>query len=97
MKYTILPLDTKDQDVLRDHKLFESWDILDKTSGFNISQYKKVYEGEVEDQGGDLKTLDHLFGVFNIHHPKDFRVIPSPSPMWSDWTGRTTTVTPSVG
>lgn len=73
MKYTILPLDTKDQDVLRDHKLFESWDILDKTSGFNISQYKKVYEGEVEDQGGDLKTLDHLFGVFNIHHPKDFR------------------------
>lgn len=73
MKYTILQLDTKDQDVLRDHKLFESWDILDKTSGFNISQYKKVYEGEVEDQGGDLKTLDHLFGVFNIHHPKDFR------------------------
>ena len=70
MKYTILPLDTKDQDVLRDHKLFESWDILDKTSGFNISQYKKVYEGEVEDQGGDLKTLDHLFGVFNIHHPQ---------------------------
>lgn len=47
MKYTILQLDTKDQDVLRDHKLFESWDILDKTSGFNISQYKKVYEGEV--------------------------------------------------
>lgn len=98
MKYTILQLDTKDQDVLRDHKLFESWDILNKTSGFNISQYKKVYKGEVEDQGGDLKTLDHLFG--GVQHPSPPRtseVIPSPSPMWSDWTGRTTTVTPSVG
>ena len=97
MKYTILQLDTKDQDVLRDHKLFESWDILDKTSGFNISQYKKVYEGEVEDQGGDLKPLTISLGCSTSITPRTSEVIPSPSPMWSDWTGRTTTVTPSVG
>ena len=73
MKYTILQLDTNNLNVLRDHKLFESWDILNKTAGFNIHQYKKVYEGEVEDQGSILKTLDHLFEKFNLHHPEDFR------------------------
>jgi len=73
MKYTILQLDTNNLNVLRDHKLFESWDILNKTAGFNIHQYKKVYEGEVEDQGSILKTLDHLFEKFNLYHPEDFR------------------------
>lgn len=73
MKYTILQLDTNNLNVLRDHKLFESWDILNKTAEFNVHQYKKVYEGEVEDQGSILKTLDHLFEKFNLYHPEDFR------------------------
>lgn len=73
MKYTILQLDTNNLNVLRDHKLFESWDILNKTARFNIHQYKKVYEGEVENQGSILKTLDHLFEKFNLYHPEDFR------------------------
>ena len=72
MKYTILQLDTHNPDVVKGRKLFESWDMLNKTSGFNIHQYKKVYEGEVEDQGSALKTLDHLFEKFNYQPPSDF-------------------------
>ncbi len=72
MKYTILQLDSHNPDVVKDRKLFESWDILTKTSGFNIHQYKKVYEGEVEDQGSVLKTLNHLFEKFNYQPPSDF-------------------------
>ena len=73
MKYTILQLDIDNPNVLRDHKLYESWDTLNKTAGFNIHQYKKVYEGEVENRGSILKTLDHLFEKFNLYHPEDFR------------------------
>lgn len=57
MKYTILQLDTDNPNVLRDHKLFEDWDMLNKTAGFNIHQYKKVYEGEVEDQEVSIRPL----------------------------------------
>ena len=37
-----------------------------------MHQYKKVYEGEVEEQGSVLKTLDHLFEKFNYQPPSDF-------------------------
>ena len=70
--YTILQLDDENINVLRDHKLFESWEMLNRTAGFNIHQYKKVYEGEVE---GDtvLNALENIFRVFNIEHPDDYR------------------------
>ena len=49
MKYTILQLDSHNPDVVKDRKLFEPWNILNRHSKFDISQYKKVYEGEVPD------------------------------------------------
>jgi len=73
MKYTILQLDIDNINVLRDHKLYESWDILNKTAGFNIHQYKKVYEGEVQEEKDLLHTLDSLFRTFNLNHPDDFK------------------------
>lgn len=73
MKHTfsILQLDAENINVLMDHKLYESWDMLNKNSKFNINQYKKVYEGEVD--GEDIsETLETLFELFNINHPKDY-------------------------
>ena len=72
MKYTILQLDTHNPDVVKGRKLFESWDMLNKTSGFNIHQYKKVYEGEVQEEKNILHTLESIFEKFNLHHPSDF-------------------------
>ena len=75
--YTLLQLDDENINVLADHKLFESWQMLNKTAGFNIHQYKKVYEGEIESdpiQGNDiLGALESLFKTFNIDHPDDYR------------------------
>lgn len=73
MKYIILQLDTDNPNVLRDHRLFESWDILNKTCGFSKLCYKKVYEGEVQEEQDLLHTLDSLFRTFNLNHPDDFR------------------------
>ena len=72
MKYTILQLDTHNPDVVKGRKLFESWDMLNKTSGFNIHQYKKVYEGEVQEEKDILHTLESIFEKFNRQHPSDF-------------------------
>ena len=72
MKYTILQLDSHNPDVVKGRKLFMSWNLLNQHSKFDISQYKKVYEGEVEEQGSVLKTLDHLFEKFNYQPPSDF-------------------------
>ena len=72
MKYTILQLDTHNPDVVKGRKLFESWDMLNKTSGFNMHQYKKVYEGEVQEEKNILHTLESIFEKFNLHHPSDF-------------------------
>ena len=69
--YTILQLDAENINVLRDHKLYESWDMLNKTAGLNKQQYKKVYEGEIECKGLWL-VLEELFKIFNINHPEDY-------------------------
>lgn len=75
--YTILQLDDENINVLADHKLFESWDMLNKTAGFNIHQYKKVYEHEFKEQGVEhcstLWILDKIFEIFNTNHPDDYR------------------------
>ena len=35
--------------------------------------YEVVYEGEIEPAGGnDIATLEELFTIFNVNHPKDF-------------------------
>ena len=75
MKYIIYQLDTDNPNVLRDHRLFESWDMLNKTCGFSKLCYKKVYEGEVRPTAGAevSQVLDSIFEAFNLHHPEDFR------------------------
>lgn len=73
--YRIYQLDADNDNVRRDHKLFEGWDMLNRTAGFNIHQYLKVYEGtiEVEDGASDEVVLDMLFEQFNVRHPEDYR------------------------
>lgn len=71
MKYKILQLDTENPNVISDHRLFESWNLLNKTCGFNKHCYKKVYEGEIESLS-ILDALDDLFRKFNLNHPDDF-------------------------
>ena len=72
MKYTILQLDSYNQYVMKDEKLFVSWDILNKYSKFDISQYKKVYEGEVTEMTDLFHILESIFEKFNHRHPSDF-------------------------
>ena len=72
MKYTILQLDLDDSNVLRDHKLYQPWNLLNQHSKFDINQYKKVYEGEVQEEKDILHTLESIFEKFNLLHPSDF-------------------------
>ena len=72
MKYTILQLDLDDPNVWRDHELYSSWNLLNQHSKFDISQYKKVYEGEVQEEKNLLRTLESIFEKFNLQHPSDF-------------------------
>ena len=72
MKYTILQLDSYNIDVMKDEKLFVSWDDLNKYSKFDISQYKKVYEGEVTEMTDLFHMLESIFEKFNLQHPYDF-------------------------
>ena len=41
--------------------------------GFKLTDYKQVYEGEVECNKHPEGILDDLFIKFNIHHPEDFK------------------------
>ena len=48
--------------------------------GFNLDDYKVVYEGNIEPENIKCKDeirpenyLEHLFYVFNMQHPADFR------------------------
>lgn len=72
MKYTILQLDTHNPDVEKGRKLFIPWNILNQHLKFDISQYKKVYEGEVQEEKTILHTLESIFRTFNFQHPSDF-------------------------
>lgn len=72
MKYTILQLDTHNPDVVKGEKLYIPWNILNRHSKFNISQYKKVYEGEVTEMGNLVSVLESIFMKFNLQHPYDF-------------------------
>ena len=72
MKYTILQLDSYNLDVMKDEKLFVSWDTLNKYSKFDISQYKKVYEGEVTEMTDLFYMLESIFRKFNHRYPSDF-------------------------
>ena len=47
-EYKIYQLDAHDENVLKDHKMYESWEMLNRTAGFNFRQYKLVWEDEIE-------------------------------------------------
>ena len=72
MKYTILQLDSHNPDVVKGRKLFMSWNLLNQHSKFDISQYKKVYEGEVPEMFDLSMVLESIFEKFNLLHPSDF-------------------------
>ena len=72
--YKIYQLDAHDDNVIRDHKLFEPWEMLNRTAGFNFHQYKLVWEDTIEMPMSVSKeeVLDTLFGKFNLHHPENY-------------------------
>lgn len=70
--YTIFQLNDEDIKVLREHKLFESWEFLTRRSEFDFNQYKKVYENEIEGET-PADILETLFQMFNLRHPWDFK------------------------
>ena len=73
MKYSILQLDYKNENVRRDHRMYVSWDYLNQTCGFSKLCYEKVYDGEIEFDTSIQTTLDNIFRKFNLCHPNDFK------------------------
>ena len=73
-EYKIYQLDAHNENVIKDHKMYESWEMLNRTAGFNFHQYKLVWEDEIEasDDSVDEAILDELFSEFNIAHPKNY-------------------------
>ena len=71
-KYQILQLDESNEELLH-MKSFCSWDELQRYGGFNINDYKVVYEGEIEGGASEHFVLEDLFSMFNCNHPEDFK------------------------
>lgn len=73
-EYKIYQLDAYNENVIKDHRMYESWEMLNRTAGFNFHQYKLVWEDEIEDSDDsvDEAILDELFYEFNIAHPKNY-------------------------
>ena len=73
-EYKIYQLDAHNENVIKDHKMYESWEMLNRTAGFNFRQYKLVWEDEIEalEDSVDEAILDELFSEFNIAHPKNY-------------------------
>ena len=69
MKYTILQIPAEDR---RDYKFM--WFDYAINHGFDIDDYLRVYEGEIEpNERGPLATLEQLFFIFNVNQPEDFK------------------------
>ena len=50
---------------------FMNWDFLEKVKGSQAVDskiYDKVFDGEV-----DCKTLEDVYRMFNLNHPKDYK------------------------
>ena len=74
-EYKIYQLDAHNENVIKDHKMYESWEMLNRTAGFNFHQYKLVWEDKIEmydDTASEEKILDNLFEQFNVAHPKNY-------------------------
>lgn len=74
MVYKIYQLNYHNQNVIRDHKMYEGWEMLNKTAGFSMWDYEKVYEGEtnLDEKFDNITILENLFAKFNLDHPEDF-------------------------
>ena len=74
-EYKIYQLDPHKGNVKRDHKMYESWEMLNKTAGFSMWEYRLVWEDEIdldEDKVTNDEILEHLFNMFNVAHPKNY-------------------------
>jgi hypothetical protein len=74
-EYKIYQLDPHKGNVKRDHKMYESWEMLNRTASFSMWEYNLVWEDEIEtdeNETSDEKILDMLFEQFNIAHPKNY-------------------------
>ena len=70
-KYHIFQLDKNNINAY--HKMFEPWDMLHKyDGGFDIKDYKNVWDGEIDSDERDEVILDILFEEFNLNHPNNF-------------------------
>ena len=73
-QYHIYQLDSNNTNVINKRKMFMDWRILEKfCGGFDIKEYNKVYDGEIESDKHDMIILDMLFEEFNLRHPSDFK------------------------
>lgn len=72
-KYHIYQLDASNPNVIANRKMFLNWRLLENCGGgFDIKDYKKVYDGETDEKGNDKEILETLFEEFNLRHPEDF-------------------------
>lgn len=71
MKYRILQLDINKETV--HGKAFMPWRMLESFGGFDITDYKEVYAGELQTtiENKD-ELLEQIFEKFNLNHPEDF-------------------------
>ena len=72
MKYKILQI----KDLRNSDYGFMPWHYAEDK--FNINDYQVVYEGNIEPEDPTRETshidyLEHLFYIFNMEHPADFK------------------------
>lgn len=72
LKYEIYQMNIKDN---RKFQGLDSYEFLKlgDTTRFDLKDFKKVYEGEIEGVENVHRTLEQLYTMFNINHPQDFR------------------------
>lgn len=51
--------------------LFLSYDYAKKNGGVNMSDYQKVYSGEIPGNS-ENEILEKLYMIFNVNHPEGF-------------------------
>ena len=74
MKYEILQLDRDNANVQCDALMFMPWAYVNEKYGFNHWNYKKIYEGEIEQSDRKVwEILEDLFYIFNNNIPEDFK------------------------
>lgn len=68
-KYSILQL-VETGSPITGSKMFMPWEFV--KNKFDINEYEKVYEGDINGYKSIVETLNRLFEIFNAKHPEDF-------------------------